>query len=120
MRLVVFLTIAAALSPSLARAQAWTPPAQSGSISVSFQGVNHTGHLYTDGSYKDESRNLSAAAYLDIEYGITRRLAAAFSVPESGDDTTTTRIRRTRLPSLISADAGMRRFRISDSPRDTA
>ena len=82
MRRVFFIAAAALLAPSIAHAQAWTPPAGSGWVSISFQSVNHTGHLYSDGTYADESRSLSGAAYLDIEYGITRRLAAAVAIPE--------------------------------------
>ena len=82
MRVVVpFLLCVALLRPGAASAQTNTPPARAASVSISFQSVDHTGHLLTDGSYLDNGRSRTAAAYLDVEFGITRRIAAAFTLP---------------------------------------
>jgi hypothetical protein len=80
-RLAIVATVALLALPAAARAQAWTPPARSGSISVSFQSLEHTGHLLTDGTYIDNGRSRTGAVYADVEYGVTTRLALAFSVP---------------------------------------
>lgn len=83
MRVVVVLCLvwAGLLRPVAASAQTSTPAAGAGSVSISFQGVDHTGHLLTDGSYLNNGRSRTAAAYLDVEYGITRRISAAFTLP---------------------------------------
>jgi hypothetical protein len=82
-RWVAACVAASALAaPATARAQgAGTPPAGTGTISVSFQAIDHTGHRLTDGTYIDNGRSRTAAVALDVEYGLTRRWSVAFALP---------------------------------------
>lgn len=67
--------------PAAARAQATLPPAGTGSVGVTFQTIDNTGHRATDGAYVDNGRSRSAALFLDVEYGITRWWAVSAGVP---------------------------------------
>jgi hypothetical protein len=75
------VTILLAVPVTALAQDAFTPPAGSGTISVSFQAIKHTGHRLTDGSYFDSGRSKTAAATADVEYGITRRWSVAFTLP---------------------------------------
>jgi hypothetical protein len=75
-------TVAGLLAaPVTARAQASTPPAGTGTITISAQSVDHTGHRLTDGTYIDNGRSLTGALLFDVEYGVTPRLAVSFAIP---------------------------------------
>lgn len=78
---VVAATAAALIAPATARAQGEIPPAGSGTITVSIQSVDHTGHRLTDGSYVDNGRSRTGALFFDVEYGVMRRLAVSFTIP---------------------------------------
>ena len=69
------------LVPSLARAQAWTPPAGSGSINVVFQAIDNTGHLLTDGTLLPDGKSRDASLYLEVEYAMTNRLVMSAGLP---------------------------------------
>jgi len=71
----------AMLLPSLASAQAWTPPAGSGSVNVVFQGLDNTGHLLDNGSLLPDGKSRDASVYLELEYAITNRLLLAAGLP---------------------------------------
>lgn len=78
---VAVILFAGLSAPRSAHAQAWTPPAGSGTVTVSFQSIDHTGHRLTDGMYIDNGRSRTGALYFDVEYGVTRRLALGIAVP---------------------------------------
>jgi hypothetical protein len=78
---VTVVTTAALAAPAPARAQGWVPAAGTGTITFSSQSVDHTGHRLTDGTYIDNGRSRTAAAAVDVEYGLTGRWAVGFSVP---------------------------------------
>jgi hypothetical protein len=57
------------------------PPPGAGAISASFQAVEHTGHRLTDGTYIDNGRSRSGALFVEVDYGVTRRLSVSFGIP---------------------------------------
>ena len=64
-------------------AQAWVPPAGVGSITISFQRIDNTGHLLTDGSSAGGlSENLSLL--VEVDYAITDRLSISAGLPYVG------------------------------------
>src|SRR5712692_8503292 len=79
--LVLAILVALIPTTSPAFAQAWVPPAGVGSVSVSFQGIDNTGHRLTDGSLAENGRSLNADIYVEVEYGITDRLSVLASLP---------------------------------------
>ena len=77
------LAICLLLSAPVAFAQAWVAPAGVGSVTVSFQRIDNTGHLLTDGSRAGGlSENLSL--FVEAEYAITDKLSISFGVPYVG------------------------------------
>jgi len=77
----VVVLAAALAAPGSAGAQATLPSPGVGAVGVSFQVIENTGHLITDGTYIDNGRSRSASLFFDVEYGIARRWAVAFGVP---------------------------------------
>lgn len=67
--------------PAIAAAQASLPPPGTGSVSVSAQDLEHTGHRLTDGTYVDNGRSRSGALLFDAEYALGRRVALGVSLP---------------------------------------
>jgi hypothetical protein len=63
-------------------AQAWVPPAGTGSVSVSFQNLDYTGHFVTDGQFFENVGN-SVHNRIDIEadLAITDRLLIGIGIP---------------------------------------
>jgi hypothetical protein len=62
-------------------AQAWTPPAGTGSVSVSYQVIENVGHRQTDGTVIDQGKSTNMGAGLDIEYALTDRLTVSAGIP---------------------------------------
>src|SRR5262245_21387216 len=58
-----------------AAAQAWTPPAGVGSITVGYQRISNTGHRLDDGSFKNNGFSTNMGASVEAEYAITDRFA---------------------------------------------
>jgi hypothetical protein len=71
----------ALLIPVWASAQAWVPPAGSGSVTLAGQAIDNTGHILTDGSTIPFGKSRSAAVYLAVDYAITDRFSVAAGVP---------------------------------------
>lgn len=79
---VSWLAVTAAIVfPAAAAAQAWPQPAGSGSVGVSAQIINNTGHLLTDGSLIPDGKSRSAALALDFDYAISDRVGVAVGLP---------------------------------------
>lgn len=68
-------------APRIAVAQAWTPPAGAGSVSVSVQRIDNTGHRLTDGTLIRDGRSVDVSVYLDADYGVTDRLSISAGLP---------------------------------------
>lgn len=79
--LVALVVYAAACSPAPAYAQAWPAPAGAGSITLSTQVIDNTGHRLSDGSLLPDGKSRSASAGLDIDYAVTDRLALSVGLP---------------------------------------
>jgi hypothetical protein len=74
--LAAFLAIA-----NSASAQAWLPPSGSGSISLSYQRIDNTGHFRTNGSQVERGQSLDMGLYIEGEYSLTNRLSVAVGLP---------------------------------------
>ena len=69
------------LTPAHARAQAFTPPEGVGSVTVAWQFVENTGHIFTDGFYLARGPSVTTSLLFDIDYGVTDRLAVNGGIP---------------------------------------
>ncbi len=72
---------AAVLVPRSARAQAWPAPAGSGSVTLSTQVIDNTGHRLTDGFVLAEGKSRNASALVDVDYAISDRLSVSLGLP---------------------------------------
>lgn len=84
MRLTVrFITaLAAALAvPWPAAGQAFTAPEGVGSVSISWQFVDNTGHRGTDGFFVARGQSLSSSLFVEAEYAVTDRWSASIGIP---------------------------------------
>jgi hypothetical protein len=66
---------------SVASAQAWVPPARTGAVTVSFQTIDHHGHLLDDGTLLADGKSVTAGLATDGDYAVTDRLAISAGVP---------------------------------------
>jgi hypothetical protein len=64
-----------------ASAQAWLPPQGSGSISLSYQRIDNTGHFRTNGFLAERGLSLDMGLYIEGEYSLTNRLSVAVGLP---------------------------------------
>jgi hypothetical protein len=70
-----------ACDPPGAAAQAWAPPAGTGSVSVVVETIENTGHLLTDGSLLPEGKSRTAGVYVEADLAVTDRLSVTAGVP---------------------------------------
>lgn len=75
------LLCAALLIPPAASAQAWLFPKGEGSVSLSYQNIFVTDHVYEDSDAHDIGHILSHALTLDVDYSLTDKLAVRVAVP---------------------------------------
>ena len=80
-RLLLVRALAVLLLPASAAAQAFTPPPQVGSVTVSWQWIENTGHILTDGSFRPFGQSVTTSLLAEVDYGVTERFAATFAVP---------------------------------------
>jgi hypothetical protein len=66
---------------SSAAAQAWVPPQGSGSVSLSYQRIDNTGHRRSNGFLVEAGQSLNMGLYLEGEYSLTSRLSLAVGLP---------------------------------------
>ena len=64
-----------------ALAQAWVPPAGTGSVDIAVQVIDNTGHRLTDGSLLPVGQSVTRAVYLSGTYALTNRLSVSFGLP---------------------------------------
>lgn len=67
--------------PLRAAAQAFTPPQGVGSATVSWQFVDNTGHRFSDGFLLARGQSRTTSLLLEVDYGISDRLAITAGVP---------------------------------------
>jgi hypothetical protein len=71
----------AVLAPRSARAQAWPAPAGSGSVTLSTQVIDNTGHRLSDGFVLADGKSRNASALIDVDYAISDRLSVSLGLP---------------------------------------
>lgn len=69
------------LAPASAAAQAFTPPARIGSVTVAWQWIDNNGHIVSDGTFFPRGQSVTSSVLAEVDYGITERLAATVAVP---------------------------------------
>jgi hypothetical protein len=74
-------TIALLLWAAPAFAQAFTPPPQVGSMTLSWQWVENTGHILTDGTFFPRGQSVTTSILAEVDYGVTDRFAATVGIP---------------------------------------
>lgn len=75
------MLIALLCVPAPAVAQAWVPPAGTGTIGVAVQRIDHTGHRVTDGMLFKNGMSLNVTVDVNVEYALTNRLVLSGSIP---------------------------------------
>jgi hypothetical protein len=79
--LAALACVSSLLAPARASAQAFTAPQGVGSVTIASQVVDNTGHRGSDGFLVKRGQSMTASALFDIEYAVTDRLSANFSLP---------------------------------------
>lgn len=64
-----------------ASAQAFTPPERVGSATLSWQFVDNTGHRFSDGFLLARGQSRTTSLLLEVDYGVTDRLAVTAGLP---------------------------------------
>ncbi len=78
---IFLLMWAAVASPLPALAQAFTPPAGLGAVTVGWQYVDNTGHRFSDGFLLSRGESVTASTLLEVDYGVSDRLSITASIP---------------------------------------
>ena len=78
--LVVAALIFVACATS-AFAQAWVPPAGVGSVTVSAQNLDYSGHFVTDGTFFEVGTSVHNRVDIDADFALTDRLSIALGIP---------------------------------------
>jgi hypothetical protein len=79
---LTILTVAAFLAMACdATAQAWVPGAGLGSVTLSYQRIENTGHRLSDGLLRESGQSLNMALYVEAEYAVTNRLSLVAGLP---------------------------------------
>jgi hypothetical protein len=73
--------VIALATPSVLRAQAWTPPEGSGSVTFVYQQVENTGHKLTDGFLIPDGMSRSITSHVEADYSPTDRLSLSVGLP---------------------------------------
>lgn len=76
---VAVVTLLLAARP--AAAQAWTPPAGDGVVTIAVQAIENTGHILSNGSTEPIGRSRTAGVYAAVDLGLTERLSASVGLP---------------------------------------
>ena len=77
--LLTFATLLASIRP--VGAQAWVPPAGVGTVNITFQKIDNTGHRVTDGSLQVNGKSTDVAIYAEAEYAVTDRFSVSIGLP---------------------------------------
>jgi hypothetical protein len=64
-----------------AAAQAWPAPAGTGSVGVTTQIIDNTGHRMTDGFLLEEGKSRNVSIFIDGDFAVTDRLAVSVGLP---------------------------------------
>jgi hypothetical protein len=80
-RALVAATLLLVTCASSAFAQAWPPPAGAGSVTVSAQNLDYSGHFVTDGEFFDVGTSVHNRVDIDVDFAITDRLSITLGIP---------------------------------------
>ena len=61
--------------------QAWLPPKNTGTVSIAYRHLYNHDHLYPTGKRYDAGQNRQHILLMDLDYGVTRRLALNLGIP---------------------------------------
>lgn len=75
------IAVALAAAPTLARAQAFTPPDGVGAVTLAWQYVDNTGHRLSDGYFNPMGQSVTTSGLVEMEYGVTDRFTATLGIP---------------------------------------
>ena len=75
------IAVALAAAPTLARAQAFTPPDGVGAVTLAWQYVDNTGHRLSDGYFSPTGQSVTTSGLVEMEYGVTDRFTATLGIP---------------------------------------
>jgi len=64
-----------------ANAQAWVAPSGEGSVTLTYQRIDNTGHRRTNGFLVPRGVSLDMSLYLEVEYALTNRLSVNAGLP---------------------------------------
>jgi hypothetical protein len=78
---LLILPLLVLLPPRPARAQAWPAPAGSGSVTVSTQVIDNTGHRMSNGFLLPDGRSRNVSASIDLDYAFTGRWSISAGLP---------------------------------------
>jgi hypothetical protein len=78
---LVAIAFASVSNSGNALAQASVEPRGFGSVSLSYQEVDHTGHIFTDGTTDKSGRSINRDIDVEIDYGITDHLTLSAGLP---------------------------------------
>jgi len=81
LRYLLAAAAALLLLPAPTSAQAFTPPPRVGSATLSWQWVDNTGHVLSDGTFLPLGQSVTTSALVEVDYGVTERFAATGAVP---------------------------------------
>jgi hypothetical protein len=77
----VVATVLWLIAANDAKAQAWVLPAGEGDVSFTWQRIDNTGHLRTNGFLVPHGASLDMSLYLEAEYAFTNRFSVSAGLP---------------------------------------
>lgn len=75
------LACSLAVIPASARAQAFTAPKGVGAVTLAWQYIDNTGHIFSDGFLVERGQSVTSSLALDVDYAISDRLSASVGIP---------------------------------------
>ena len=79
--ILLLIGAAALVSSAPVSAQAFTPPAGVGAVTVAWQYVDNTGHRFSDGFLISRGESVTASTLLEVDYGVSDRLSLSVGIP---------------------------------------
>lgn len=73
--------IGVAASAPPAAAQAFTAPKGVGTVSLAWQYIDNSGHIFSDGYYLERGQSATTSLALDVDYAVTDRFSASVGIP---------------------------------------
>jgi len=80
-RLAALVVLALPAAAGSAAAQAWVAPGGVGSVSLTYQGIDNTGHRRTNGFLVERGQSTDMALYIEGDYAFTDRFSLSAGLP---------------------------------------